>query len=131
MQASAHAGLQGRRILVVEDTLLVAELIVEHLESLGCLIVGPAARLAAAVAFARTEALDGALLDVNLAGYTSIPVADLLIERRIPFLFVTGYGEIGIPARYRDAPRLNKPFDMAAMGKLVARLFGAATTHPG
>jgi DNA-binding response OmpR family regulator len=85
-QPPIHDGkvLNGLRILVVEDTFLVADSISSALQLRGCLVVGPVPRVQPALELARTEVIEGAILDVNLAGELSFPVADALIERHIP-----------------------------------------------
>jgi DNA-binding response OmpR family regulator len=117
--------LNGLRILVVEDTLLVAEMIEDALHDFGCDVIGPAPRLQRGLALAGEARLDGALLDVNLAGERCFPIADALAARGIPFAFLTGYGDAGIPAEYRGVPRLAKPFDLGSLVGLVARCFKA------
>jgi DNA-binding response OmpR family regulator len=117
--------LQGRRILVVEDSALIADLIVDALNDSGCSAVGPAPRLAQGLMLAAVERLDGALLDINLAGEACFPIAAALGARGVPFAFLTGYGDRGIPAEYRGAPRLTKPFAVEALMALVARCFAA------
>jgi len=104
--------LAGMRILVVEDVLLMADVIRDQLEECGCTVVGPVAHLEDAMALAREAPLDGALLDVNLGGgERSFPLAAILRERRVPYVFLTGYDSPNeFPAEYRDAPRLGKPF---------------------
>jgi hypothetical protein len=62
------------------------------------------------------------MLDVNLAGEPSFPVADILIERGLPFLFATGYGRQGIDERYRDRPMLQKPFLATELGQALAEI---------
>jgi DNA-binding response OmpR family regulator len=118
--------LHGLRILVLEDTLLVAEMIEDALHDLGCDVIGPAPRLQRGLALAGEEGLDGALLDVNLAGERCFPIADALVERGVPFAFLTGYGDAGIPPEYQEVPRLAKPFDLRSLEGLVARCFKAA-----
>lgn len=103
-------GLAARRILVVEDEPVLAMMVEDLLADLGCCVVGPALRLAEAETLAREERLDGAVLDVNIGGEASFAVADILARRSIPFCFATGYGEAGIPARFRSAPVLQKPY---------------------
>ena len=98
------------RILVVEDEMLVAMLIEDTINDLGHQVVGPAMRLETALAAAGEEDFDFAILDINLAGKQSFPVADLLIERGIPFMFASGYGHAGVSERYRTTPVLQKPF---------------------
>lgn len=119
-----HSRLKGMRILVVEDTLLVAEVISEMLQANGCEVIGPVARLAQALELAHAEPLDGAMLDVNLAGEPCFPVAAALAARGIPFIFLTGYDDAGVfPARYREVPRLAKPFDEFVLLRLAAERF--------
>jgi CheY-like chemotaxis protein len=110
------------RILVVEDEMLVAMNIEDMLLELGHEVAGLASRLGPALALARESRFDAAMLDVNLAGEPSFPVADLLIERGLPFLFATGYGRQGIEARYRDYPLLQKPFRTADLEQALAAL---------
>ncbi len=115
--------LQGLRVLVVEDTLLIAEVIVQELLDHGCSVVGPAARLDRGLSLATRSQLDGALLDVNLAGERCFPIADQLASRAIPYIFLTGYSDSGIPPAYQHAPRLGKPFEPRVLIELVARSF--------
>ncbi len=110
------------RILIVEDEMLVAMNIEDMLLELGHEVAGLASRLAPALALAREGRFEAAMLDVNLAGEPSFPVADILIERGIPFLFATGYGRQGIEERYRDRPILQKPFRAAELGAALAGL---------
>jgi DNA-binding response OmpR family regulator len=105
-----RAGLRGLRILVVEDEYLVATLIQDFLETAGCVVVGPIPRLAQAVEAAREETCDGAVLDINLGGSRVFSVAEILSRRRIPFVFVTGYGAEALPAEFRQHPTIRKPF---------------------
>ncbi len=90
--------------------MLVAMNIEDMLLDLGHEVAGLAGRLDAALSLAREADFDLAMLDVNLAGETSFPVAALLAERGIPFLFATGYGIKGISEEYRGRPVLQKPF---------------------
>ncbi len=113
--------LAGLRILVVEDTLLVADIIADQLESWGCTVVGPAGRVQQALDLASDDALDGAVLDVKLAGEVSFPIADALRARQVPFIFLTGYDDLAIfPPEHRSAPRLAKPFSHHALFQILA-----------
>jgi len=80
-----------------------------------CLIVGPFPRIEPALKAAREEALDAAILDVNLAGERVDPIAKALAERNIPFLFTTGYDRSMLPAAHADRPALTKPFKPAQL----------------
>ena len=117
--------LQGVKVLVVEDEYLVAALMEDILESAGCVVAGPIPRLAQALDAASSEACDVAVLDVNLAGERVYPVADILAQRNVPFVFVTGYGVL--PGEYANRPRLCKPFKMA---DLLDTLSDIVTTAP-
>lgn len=103
--------LAGLRILIVEDEYIVAELLCLILETLGCNVVGPCATVAAAVAAVHANALDGAILDANLGGDHSGPVAAALQAAAVPFVVATGYGTLPVsePA-LGNAPRISKPF---------------------
>jgi CheY-like chemotaxis protein len=114
-------GLEGRRVLLVEDEVLVAMLIEDILTDFGCAVVGTAARLEDALKSAREEAMDIALLDVNLGGQRSFPVADILAERGVPFLFVSGYGEQGLEAPHQNRPVLQKPFSPELIAEALLR----------
>jgi DNA-binding response OmpR family regulator len=124
MPAPDKPDLSGLRVLVVEDALLIADLIVEALRGHGCSVVGPVPRLGQGLALATVEQLNGALLDVNLAGERCFPIAEALAARGIPFAFLTGYGDAAIPSEYRGAARLTKPFYIASLVELVACQFG-------
>ena len=99
----------GKRVLVVEDEWLISVMLVEFLEEFGCK-VATSSRLDDALERARALPLDFAVLDINLAGNLSYPVADVLISRNIRFMFATGYGSAGLPERLQDVPVLSKPF---------------------
>ena len=102
--------LEGLRVLVVEDNLLLAEVTKFLLEDSGCRVVGPAGWLERGLELAGHEPLDGAILDINLHGEMSFPIAEVLRTRGVPFVFVTGYEDRSIvPMAYRSAPRLDKP----------------------
>ena len=121
--AHETAGLEGRRILVVEDDYLLAQLLVDVLEEAGARVVGPIGWMEEAVAFVEgnTERLDAAVLDINLHGARSYPVADALALVSVRFVFTTGYGAGSIESRYSHHPRCEKPFDESA---LIAALAG-------
>lgn len=98
------------RVLVVEDEMLLAMLMEDTLADFGCDVVGPVAGVAAGVRLAICEPLDGAILDINVAGTEVFPVADVLAKRNIPFVFVSGYGSGHLPPEWKGRPILQKPF---------------------
>ena len=109
------ARLAGRRILLVEDELLVAMMLEDVLRPEGCVLLGPFPRVEPALKAAREERLDAAVLDFNLAGERVDPIAKALAERNIPFAFTTGYDRGMLPAEYADRPALAKPFRPAQL----------------
>ena len=108
-------------ILVVDDELMIAMFLEDVLLDLGCKVVGPAAVVAPALALIQVprEPVDGAFLDVNLRGELVYPVADALIMRDVPFVFVTGYSVHGIDPRYVAIPTLPKPIPIDKIGDVV------------
>lgn len=123
MQTGRDA-LADLRILVVEDELLVAMLVEEMLQELGCEVVRTVSTVAEGIAAVRQNRLDGALLDGNLHGENSAPVADELLGRAVPFLLVTGYGgRDGDPPALKTAPRLTKPFGIDQLADLMVEVF--------
>ena len=121
----------GRRVLVVEDEFLVSLATIDLLESIGCEIVGPAARLAAAVQLAQSEALDAAVLDIDIAGEMIWPAAEGLQRRGVPFLFLSAYTPlIAFPALFSAAPRLDKPLDKNRLLHHLSAIWGSSRGEP-
>ncbi len=124
MMAAAPA-LAGKRVLIVEDEMLVAMLIEEFLADLGCTTIGPCGSVAMALEAIRTEELDMAVLDVNLGGETVYPVADALASRAIPFLFLSGYGDGALQPRHSKWRVCAKPFTGVQLAEMVAKTLTA------
>ena len=105
----APVSLSGRHILIIEDEMLIALALADMVSALGCthVLVG---RYGKALALATTEPFDAAILDMNLNGAASYPIAEALNSRGIPFVIATGYGLDGIEPAYRDRPMLPKPY---------------------
>ena len=110
MLTSATPGLAGRRVLVVEDESMVTMLLQDFLEDLGCEVAGIASRLKEALEKIDALTFDVAILDVNLNGQQTLPVAQALLERGRAIVFATGYAATSVPPELRAVPILQKPF---------------------
>jgi CheY-like chemotaxis protein len=114
--------MAGARVLVVEDEAATAIMIKEILLGSGCIVHGPEGDLAIALESAQLSLVDVALLDLNLGGASSLPVARALEARSIPFGLLSGYSKEGIPSELKGMPYLSKPFDRADLITLVEAL---------
>lgn len=112
---------KAKRILIVEDELLVAMNLEDLLIEMGHEVVGLASHMSEAMEFARESDFNFAALDINIAGTPSFPVADILRERGIPFIFTSGYGAAGLVDGYRDEIMLQKPYGYREVGRSIAR----------
>ncbi len=102
---------QKCRVLIVEDEAAISILMEDMLLDLGIEIVGPTPRLDPALQLACEADLEAAILDINIGGVESYPVADVLHSRQIPVIFATGYGSSVLPERFKSCQILHKPFD--------------------
>lgn len=114
------------RLLVVEDEFLIALDMMDALEAAGFEIVGPITTVDGAMQIiaAASEPFNGAVLDVNLHGRLSFPIADLLTEQNVPFVFTTGYDDSVIPERFQNVLKLEKPVDGPALARLMRSRIG-------
>ena len=113
------------RLLVVEDEYLIRMLLEDMLADLGYDVAAAVGTIAEAREFAAHGDFNAAILDVNLDGEESFPVAEILIKRGLPFVFVTGYGERSLPEPYRDRPALQKPFQGEQLKAVLAGILPA------
>jgi CheY-like chemotaxis protein len=121
-QPSSPIDLQGLRVLIIEDESMVAMLMEDMLHDLGCTVVGMVARFDDALKQATDgPAFDVALLDVNLHGQQTFPVAEALAARGARFVFATGYGEAILPPSLQGGPILQKPFEQEALERALRR----------
>ncbi len=105
--ASGQFRLRGKRILLVEDEPLLAIDAAMILDDIGLQVIGPCVTLSQGLALADAETLDLAMLDVNLRGEMSYPIADILTRRGVPLIFATGYDSVD----WRGAaPLIGKPY---------------------
>lgn len=118
------------RVLVVEDEPLIAMMLEDWLVEMGHQPVGAFDCIDTAVTVLDKSGVDIAILDVNIRGRLSDPVADILLERAIPFAFATGGSSQPIDARFSDVPTVAKPYDFAAMRAMVDALIELAHVRP-
>jgi CheY-like chemotaxis protein len=112
-------------LLVVEDEYLIRMLLEDMLTDLGYSVTAAVGTIAEARQHATTGDFQAAILDVNLDGQEIFPVADILAERGLPFVFVTGYGEGSLPPNYRGRPALQKPFQSERLKETLADILAA------
>lgn len=113
-------------ILVLDDEALIGMEVEAVLHDAGFSVAGPAVDIEEGLALIDRCRLDGAILDLNLAGQRSDPVADRLIERDIPFAYLTGEAEGRVNSRHRAAPVIAKPFAERRLRTVLARLLSPA-----
>ena len=123
---SKKNSVAGKRVLVVEDELMIRLLLQDMLADLGHTVAGEAGRIEEALALARQGEFDVAILDVNLNGQPISPVVEILVERGLPFVFATGYGQRGVPEPFRKTPTLLKPFQLDALAQAIEAAAPAA-----
>jgi len=111
--------LDGKRILVVEDEALVAMLLEDMLGEIGCQVAACVSRIEDGVTRAGSAEVDVAILDVNVAGRPVFPVAEVLRQRGIPFVFATGYGPAGLPDEWKGMPTVQKPFSQGEVERCL------------
>ncbi len=121
MMTETETKLTGQRILLVEDDFYIAEDMAYQLEAGGVTVVGPVASVDAAIALIEQAVpIDGAVVDVNLQGVMSWPIADALLRRGVPFVFATGYDRTSIPDRYAGIMCCEKPCNFHMIGKALS-----------
>lgn len=114
--------IPGTRVLIVEDELLVSWATQDMLEALGCVAIGPAVSVSQALATIAAQPIDAAVLDLNLSGELSYPVADALAMRGVPYFFLSGYDAKSIRAGYEAVPALQKPLHRSDLVQVLASL---------
>jgi len=126
MARELDCDLDGRRILVVEDEVMVSWLLEDMLVALGGVVVGPAARIDQALSLIAVQTpadpLAAAVVDVNLNGEMSYAVADALVAGGVPFMFSSGYESHRLPPRYGSVPVLRKPYQEQDLARILAGL---------
>lgn len=117
-------GLQDRGVLIVEDESMIAMLLEDMVTELGHRVVATAATLEQAIQAVTSPEIDFAILDVNLGGTMSLPVAQMLRDRKVPFVFATGFGSLGLAPEWRQTPTLQKPFRARELDRIMHEVLG-------
>lgn len=109
-------------VLVVEDDVLIAEMLGEYLEELNHHVAGPVGSVAAALELIPKHAIDCAILDVSLGREDSFPIADVLVDQKVPLAFATGYGNSALPPHLAECPVIRKPYLFDDIQSLLSKL---------
>ena len=118
--------LSGRRVLVIEDEMLILMMIEDMLADLGCDSVAVASKIGPAISLIQGQDFDTAMLDMNLDGIESYPIADALKAREVPFFFSTGNSLTNMKDGYRDQDVLKKPFTFEQLSNMLSRSLRAS-----
>ena len=113
--------LAGRRVLVIEDEMLILMMIEDMLADLGCESVAVASKIGPAISLIEGQDFDTAMLDMNLNGIESYPIADALSARDVPYFFSTGNSLTDMKDGYRDHDVLKKPFTFEQLSNMLSR----------
>jgi DNA-binding response OmpR family regulator len=111
-----------RQVLVLEDEVLLAMELETELQRAGFSVLGPFVRVRDALLAIAQQSPDLAILDINLEGELSIPIAEVLLAARVPFLTLTGYSEHEVPPVYRSSPIISKPYDIGSLLEVLEEL---------
>ena len=114
--------IAGWRVLAVEDEFMIAMLLEDMLVELGCVVAGVAATPAQALELIASNAIDAAVLDVNLDGADSLGIAAVLRDRQIPFIFATGYGAARVPPEFASYATIQKPYRLEELAHAIGQL---------
>ncbi|HUP67455.1 MAG TPA: response regulator [Sphingomicrobium sp.] len=123
MPMTEGIGLKGRRILVIEDSPVLAPFTADILGELGCDVVGPAPNMATAREMVEAGGFDAALLDVHIRGERVFPLCEVLAANRVPFVLTSGYADWSMPEKWDDRPRLQKPYTIEQVEAALSGLF--------
>lgn len=116
---SENQGISGLRVLLIEDEVVIAMTAEDMLEEIGCVVTAQASTFNEALDTASRDDFDIALLDVNLNGIMSLPVARLLREQGKPFVFTTGYGNAGLEEEFSGVQVVSKPYTMRTLASAI------------
>lgn len=114
------------RILIAEDNHLLAEELGEVVRGCGYLVAGATPSVEAGLALIANDQVDGAVLDIDLAGTPSFPMCRALVAKGLPFLFLSAYGTHTVPDEFRKTPHLTKPCAPSVLESALRRMVGQA-----
>jgi DNA-binding response OmpR family regulator len=121
-----HVSIAGARVLLIEEELMISMLVEDMLDELGCVLAAKGATLEEAMALAAKAEFDVAILDVMVNGRMIFPVAEILVERKLPFIFSTALVPQDIPWHLRDRPLLRKPFQCEELAGMLREALAAS-----
>jgi CheY-like chemotaxis protein len=122
--------LERKRVLVVEDSPVVAPFTADVLEELGYAVIGPAPNMAAAREMIEDELFDAAIMDVHIRGERVFPLCEALAAKGVPFVLTSGYADWQIPDKWEDRPRLHKPYTIDEVEAALAGALASSATAP-
>jgi CheY-like chemotaxis protein len=115
--------LSGRRILIVEDSPVLAPFTADVLAELGCEVAGLAPNMAVAREMVDAGEFDAALMDVHIRGERVFPLCEVLAAKGVPFVLTSGYADWTMPEKWDDRPRLQKPYTIEQVEEALSGLF--------
>jgi CheY-like chemotaxis protein len=132
MMISMNRGspLARKRILVIEDSPVVGPFTADLLTELGYEVVGPAPNMAIARELIDGAAFDAALMDVHIRGERVFPLCEALDERCVPFVLTSGYADWSMPGKWKDRPRLPKPYSIEQVEDALAAVLDDTPARP-
>ncbi len=113
-----------KRIFIAEDEPLIAMVLEDILDELGYALAASAATVAQAEQLTLTTTFDAAILDADLGGQESFPLADRIMASGVPVLFATGRGRGNLPTRFRESILIEKPYVLNSVARALDQLFG-------
>ena len=116
--------MKSAACFLVEDEALIRMMTAEMLEELGHRVVAEAGTIKAAEPLARTAEFDLAVLDINIGGSYVTPIAQIIADRGLPFIFISGYGSEGRPRSFQNRPALRKPFLIESLSQMIEKTLG-------
>jgi DNA-binding NtrC family response regulator len=124
--AKEPVSLKGKRILIVEDSPVVGPFTADLLGELACTVVGPAPNMAIGRELIDSEKIDAALMDVHIRGERVFPLCEALAAKSVPFVLTSGYADWNMPEKWRNRPRLQKPYTLDQVEEALKQLLSAS-----